>query len=497
MIHRTYSVAISADVHAVASRHLLRTDGQEDLCFALWYPSAGRARTSALVPRLVLPHDGDRLVHGNASFLPQYFERAISEASAEGAGLAFMHSHPGGRGWQGMSDDDVRAEHGHAAAALAATSLPLVGLTIAGDGSWSARIWERMRPRVYGRQWCANVRVVGHQLAVTYHEGSVPRPRFRQNLQRTVSAWGEATQADLARLRIGIVGAGSVGALIAEAFARTGIQHVALIDFDAVEMVNLDRLLHATEKDVEAHRAKVAMLADALPRSATAERFQVEPFEFSVCEEEGFRAALDCDLLFSCVDRPWARSVLNFIAYAHLIPVVDGGIAVALTKRRTLRGADWRAHVAASGRRCLACIGQYDPGLVSAEREGYLDNPAYIQRLPEDHPVRRNENVFAFSMATASLQALQALSMVVAPLGIANTGEQMYHFTTGRLDVEQPRGCEDGCPYPQLTARGDRTGLVVTAVHPKAEDARRARASAHKTPSGTRRKGWLTRLLRL
>src|SRR5215470_9734666 len=36
-----------------------------------------------------------------------------------------------------------------------------------------------------------------------------------------------------------------VECVVAEALARTGIQHIRLIDFDSVEELNLDRLLHA------------------------------------------------------------------------------------------------------------------------------------------------------------------------------------------------------------------------------------------------------------
>lgn len=65
----------------------------------------------------------------------------------------------------------------------------------------------------------------------------------------------------LARLRVGVVGAGSVGALVAEALARTGVQHIRLIDFDSVETVNRDRLLHTSGIDVYLARSKVETLA--------------------------------------------------------------------------------------------------------------------------------------------------------------------------------------------------------------------------------------------
>src|SRR5437660_12694374 len=130
-----YSAAIPTPVHDRAAGHLVRPDGQEDLCFGLWFPSQGKGRLTALVQNLVLPRQGERRVHGNASFLPNYFERALGAAVAAGAGLAFLHSHPA-PGWQGMSRDDVVAEEGHAAAARGATGLPLLGLTAGNDGAW-------------------------------------------------------------------------------------------------------------------------------------------------------------------------------------------------------------------------------------------------------------------------------------------------------------------------------------------------------------------------
>ncbi len=479
MSSMTYSAAMPTGVDTEARRHLLRPDGQEDVCFAIWYPSRGSTRTTALVQALILPRKGERRVHGNASVLPAYFERAVAEAVNAGGGLALLHSHPG-PGWQDMSDTDVRAERGYAAAAKGATGLPLVGLTIGSDGSWSARWWEKTAPRTYQRRWCTHVRVVGERLGLTYNNALVPRPAMREEWRRTVSAWGEETQADLVRLRIGVVGLGSVGAIVAEALARTGVGSITLIDFDSIEHVNLDRLLHATRFDALLQCSKVAALGRALRRSATATNARLDEYELSVVEEEGFRAALDCDVLFSCVDRPWPRCVLNFIAYAHLIPVVDGGIRIDVGRRGRLRAADWRAHVAAPTRPCLACLGQYDPGQVTVEREGYLDDPTYIQGLAATDPARRNENVFAFSTSVASLELLQMLAMVIAPVGIGNLGAQFYHFVPGILDEPRMDPCDPSCAYPPIIARGDRAGFVVTGRHARAEAVRQGRAAARR-----------------
>lgn len=479
----THSVAMAGATHRILRQHLLRDDGQEDLAFALWRPGGGASRFTALLSEVLLPRPGDRSVHGNARFGPRFLERAFDEALSTGAGIAFLHAHPGGRGWQGMSGDDVAAESGIAAQVLSVTRLPLVGLTMAGDGRLSARFWPRVSPRHFERASCESVRVVGDQLHVTYDPDLRPIPPVRRGLERTVSAWGEGAQADLARLRVGVVGAGNVGEIAAEALARTGVEQIRLIDFDSVKTVNLDRLLHADERDVALARSKVEALARRLRRSARAKEPRIEPLEFSVVEPEGYRAALDCDVLFSCVDRPWPRAVLNFIAYAHLIPVVDGGILVRTKADRSMRGADWKAHIAAPGRRCLECLGQYDPGLVQAEREGYFDDPAYIAGLPRDHPARRNENVFAFGLADASLEVLQLLSMVVAPSGVADTGAQSYHFSTGSLDIEE-RACEPTCPYDSapLLAAGDTTSLVVTGRHEAASRERSDRAGRRSTP---------------
>src|SRR5882672_1449882 len=272
--------------------HLVRADGQEDLCFALSRPSRGRTRLTALVYDVILPREGEREVHGNVSFQPAYIERVLQMALESECGVAFLHSHPAS-GWQGMSGLDVRAEKGLAPTVLGVTRLPLLGMTLAAeDQVWSARVWPRIAPREFERVWCTSVRVVGVNLKVHFCDALLPIPEHRESQARTRAAWGPEAHADLVRLKVGVAGLGSVGSIVAEAIARTGLQRAHLFEYQSIEEINLDRTRHAAPADAARSVAKVEVTARAMRDSATSSGFLVEPGEWSICEEEGYRRAL-------------------------------------------------------------------------------------------------------------------------------------------------------------------------------------------------------------
>ncbi|MHB8868881.1 MAG: ThiF family adenylyltransferase [Thermoleophilia bacterium] len=471
------SVALPTTVADELRQHLLREDGQEDLCFCLWHASRGGTRTTALLKEVVLPLRGEREVHENAAFQADYFLRAAALAQDVGAGLALLHSHPRGQSWQGLSPLDRRAEAGHAGQTVELTDRPLVGLTLAGDGTWSARLWERVAHRTYAPQWCETVREVGTHLRISFNDRLRPKPTAGEELERALEAWGPGVQATFARLRVGIVGVGSVGAQIGEALARSGFGEIVLLDFDTAKRRNLDRTLHLYVRDSLLHRAKTFTLARGMRRSATHPDPRVRVSELSVCEPDGFRVAADCDVLFSCVDRPWARQVLNLLAYAHLVPVIDGGVDV--DARGGFRDARMGAHMVAPGRKCLSCLGQYDAGDVSADRDGSLDDPLYIQGLPTDHRLRRGANVYAFGMLAASMELLQLILAVAAPSGQTDIGAQLYSAKIGTIDLDMGE-CHPGCSFSTtFLAQGDDGTPPVTGVHraSKIERERRERAS--------------------
>ncbi|HET6915592.1 MAG TPA: ThiF family adenylyltransferase [Acidimicrobiales bacterium] len=265
---RDFSVALTSALHADLARHLVRADGDEDLTFLVWRPSAGATRDSAILVEAVMPNDGERHVHGNVSFESSYFLRACNRAADLGGGVALIHSHPRARHWPGLSHDDYVAESGHAAQALQLTGHPLVGLTLAGaTRHYSARRWDRTAPREWCPRWADRVRVVGDQMMVSLPEG--PAQHSARYQRRTIDTWGADIQKVIGSLNIGVVGAGSVGSQIIEALVRTGIGNLLILDYDTVEDHNLDRIINATVDDAGRALSKAGVAATAARAHAT------------------------------------------------------------------------------------------------------------------------------------------------------------------------------------------------------------------------------------
>ncbi len=449
-------------------RHLLRHDGQEDVCLATYRPSTGVHRRSAVLRTIELPRVDERAVHGNASFTGEYVLRVASTAAADKCGVAVLHSHPGARGWQRMSGPDADAERSFAYLAHEMTGLPLVGMTLAGaDGRWSARTWASDDAPFE----CESVRVIDDTLSVSWNDLLRPAPELQDSQVRTTSGWGPRVQADLARLRVLVVGAGSVGLEVALRLAASGVEHVAVMDYDTVEIINLDRLIGATRLDALLHRAKVEVAKRLLLRSATALRPDIHTFDLSVCEPAGHSAALDYDLIFSCVDRPWPRAVLNMLAYADLIPVIDGGLHIDAFADGGMRNATWRSHVIRSGRPCLSCNCQLELGEVAADREGLLDDPAYIRGLTADAPGRQNVATLASSVVAGLLS--QFVSFVAEPGGLGEPGALQYVLSTHSL-MHLDVATQSNCYFEKSISAGDQR-LDLTGPHGKADEERHLR----------------------
>lgn len=479
MIHRT-SVAMTRDIETEFRDRLLRADGQEDICLATYRPSTGATRRTAVIRSVIPPEQGDREVHGNATITAEYVLRAAAVAQEQGEGLVLGHSHPGGQRWQQMSGPDYDAEASYANLVRELTGLPLVGMTIAGrDGAWSARHWDTGTGSDVAPSHCENVRVVGDQLSVSWNDEIVSPPPAQRSHARSIASWGARLHRDVARRSVLVVGTGSVGLDVAVRLAATGLSNIGLLDFDGLDLRNLDRLIGVTETDVYLRRAKVDVARRIVEENATARHPRIRAWELSVCEPAGLSVALDFDVIFCCVDRPWPRAVLNALAYCDLIPVIDGGIAIdVFDDGDGMRGATWRSHVIRPGRPCMSCNAQLDLGAVAADRAGTLDDPVYIAGAA--HAVGdQGQNVAVLSVSAAASLLAQFVSLNAAPGGLGDPGPIQYVLSTHTLEHLNVESRPDCLVETQL-AQGDN-GLRMTGEHAAADAARGERSCASST----------------
>ena len=192
--------------------------------------------------------------------------------------------------------------------------------------------------------------------------------------------------------------------------------------------------------------------------------------DWSICEPEGLQLALDHDLIFSCVDRPWPRAVLNALAYSDLIPVIDGGIAIDLFHHGGMRSATWRSHVIRPQRPCMRCNGQLDLAEAARDRQGLLDDPMYI-RSADCSVEPPNQNVAPLAVNVAASLLAQYVSFSVAPGGLGDPGPIQYLLNSHHLE-SLGHTTSPTCPAELQEAIGDRR-TDLTGRHEQAEKQRR------------------------
>jgi hypothetical protein len=419
---------------------------QEQVRLFYWRPSVGDERFSAIVdPAIPLPESEEIIESGNVSFRDRYLGRVLAGAPL-GCGIGIIHNHFSS-GWQGLSRDDTRTESEYLApVANAARKLPLLGMTIAGDGFLSGRLWEVGPGNKATKCDIDRIRVVSERFLSFTRPHALASLRRRGNRIATLSVWGEEKQTHLESLRIGIVGLGSVGSLVAESLARMGVRNFVLIDDDRLEERNLDRTIGAGNLDAVIHRSKVSIAERSIRHSATGRPLCVTKIREKLQENKALRSLLDCDFVFSCVDRHLPRYLLNYLAYSHLIPVIDGGIHLGLPyKGKPSLDISWRIHLAAPGKPCLECLGGYEYSKVGLERDGLIDDPHYINGAPDiKREYDARENVFCFSMSCAAHEVIQFLGYALDEPAVSPAIPQMC-FSGAGLMFKAPYQAEGTC----------------------------------------------------
>jgi len=108
--------------------------------------------------------------------------------------------------------------------------------------------------------------------------------------------FGARGQAELARCKVGVIGLGGIGSLVAEYLARLGVRHFLLVDDDRVARSNLSRIAGATTSDASKRIAKVAVAKRVI--SQANRLAEVKVLREDAAQASTAKALSDCDYLF-------------------------------------------------------------------------------------------------------------------------------------------------------------------------------------------------------
>lgn len=370
----------------------------EEACAVLY----GRAsEQNGSVVRLVVreatyPKHEDYEVRSNvaARLRPEYVARVAQRTRQTGESIVFVHSHPFELNEFSAIDD--------------AGELPLA---------------EFLRSRVPGLRHAAmlvtasavlarelgtdqEMKVTGVGEALSFGD-SAGTEELSEEFDRQIRMFGAAGQTRLKNLRVGVVGLGGTGSIVAEQLAHLGVRNFCLIDPDVVEPSNLNRLVGATFRDVSYPKVEVAR-AYILRIAPNA---QVDTIQDSVLMAGGALRLLDTDFVFACTDSQGSRSVLNQLAYQYLLPMVDVGVSIIAGKQGISHIAG-RTNMLAPGIGCFVCGNLLDPEAVRVDllTDYERQNDPYVIGAHEPAPAVISVNATVSSMAvTMFLQATLGL----------------------------------------------------------------------------------------
>lgn len=145
--------------------------------------------------------------------------------------------------------------------------------------------------------------------------------RYIRNIQ--LPEIGEAGQRRLLASSVLVLGAGALGTVASMYLAASGVGRIKVVDFDNIDITNLQRQLSYSEADLG--KSKVITLTERL-RAINSE-IKVQAVNQFVKPDDLANLMQDSDLVLECSDNPDTKYAVTSAAEAQEIPYVLGGVA--------------------------------------------------------------------------------------------------------------------------------------------------------------------------
>ncbi|MCY4029692.1 MAG: ThiF family adenylyltransferase [Acidobacteria bacterium] len=381
---KPWRMSIPAGMYEELHGHLFPGDGDEHGAVILAGICESDRGLRLVARELHLATDGVHYVPGRRGYRmlkAEYIQGRILRARDRRLAYLAIHNH-GGTDSVGFSGPDMAShERGYPALLDIGRGVP-VGALVLARTAVAGDLWFPGG----GRAELRETAVVGHRRQLLF-----PRPAAKATAigmyHRQSRLFGNAGQELLQRTRVGIVGLGGAGSVLAELLGRLGVGEFVLSDPDRAEETNLPRLLAARRGDAvvpawlpqrladRLRTYKVRMAARNIRRANRRARVEGLPGDFLDADvAERFK---DCDFLFLAADTMGARLLFNAVVHQYGIPGIQVGAKVPVDEDGVVGNVFCVSRMVTPEQGCLWCNGLINPGRLQDEavpeaaRRGY------------------------------------------------------------------------------------------------------------------------------
>jgi molybdopterin/thiamine biosynthesis adenylyltransferase/proteasome lid subunit RPN8/RPN11 len=377
----------------------------------------------------------------------------LSAAARDEAVPIFVHTHP--RMGAKPSRRDHRVDEVLRDPALLRSRAPFYVSLIVGGTSEK----PTFTGRVYNERGLIaqleRLRVVGRRVHLLLAEGHPNAEIDAEVFDRQILAFGEDGQRMLARLRVGVVGAGGTGSAVIELLLRGGVRQPTVIDDDIVTKTNVTRIHESGAGDDGSRKVDVMEAAGArIGLGAT-----VKPIFGRSTNRKVARRLRHLDVIFGCTDDEKGRLALSKLALTHLIPVFDMAVAVDPNFDGSIRAIDARVTTLLPGEACLLCRGRISPEGLAAED---LDPDERRRRAGEGYVPGLGDNDPSVGTFTTLIGGLAVNEFLDRLFGYSEgsatfrSSELLFRLADRRLGyTSRPAVGPHWCADESLYGRGD------------------------------------------
>lgn len=311
---------MSGKDYAILQNHLFPGDDKEAIAFAL----CGNFNIGSFNGLLIhevhcLPHEMCKIrEYGYIDWPPEFLEPLLLKAEEKGLSILKIHSHPSGYSQFSAMDTEcdiklfrsvfgwIQTNKFHASAVM----LP------------NGQIFARFLDDDLNLLTIDKVLVAGDTIKIWQYTSDC---KLKDQDTRNLQAFGDRTVQLLKSMKVGVIGCSGTGSIVIEQLVRLGVGTIVMVDPEAVEEVNLNRIPNTYEEDAISRRKKVDVLKERLTKVGFGTKF-ITSYD-NICESrEILKELATCDIFFGCLDAQEPRYVLNQLSSYYIVPYFDVGV---------------------------------------------------------------------------------------------------------------------------------------------------------------------------